>query len=659
MFAPVPVLCLTGEAQKETELTESQELTLDELIEEFEFLGDWEDQCRYLIELGEQLPDLAESEKAEVNRVLGCQSRVWLVLESRSDAQHIWFRAKSDSRLVDGLIVIVSLLFNGKSAEEILATDFRPPFKQLGLESHLVPQRRNGLFAMVERVRSLAKAIAAGEALAERLPAETCEPADTTPSAADEIKRGTAPASAAASPGADLAASRSTEVRVRPANHQFASKHAAAQQESARGAPTGEGQFAGQEATSLWDVEAVRAQFPALQHVNSAGRPIVFLDSAASAQKPQRVIDKETEVYEQYYANAYRGVYRFGDRVSRELEMVRQRIADHIGAESPELVFFTTGTTMGMNLIANAWGRKFLRKGDEILLTLAEHHANIVPWQWVAQQTGATVRFAPLTGDGELDLNAFDAMVTPRTRVISVSGVSNVLGTITPLAHLGEAAKKVGAILVVDGAQSVPHVPIHVVREHVDFLAFSAHKLYGPSGVGACYGRRALLESMDPFLCGGHMISSVDVNGFQTAPVPAKFEAGTLPIAQAIALGTAIEFVQQLTPEAIHAHEQQLLAYAQDRMATVPGMRMYGPRHTNRAAIIPFTVEGAAAQDVASLLDVYGVCVRHGHHCTMPLHDWLGVPATIRASFALYNTKADVDALVEGLHSARDVLKLS
>lgn len=602
-------------------MTESQELTLEELIEEFDFLGDWEDQCRYLIELGEQLPELAESERNEVNRVLGCQSRVWLVPESRSDAQHVWFRAKSDSRLVDGLIVIVSLLFNGKSAEEILATDFRQPFKQLGLEAHLVPQRRNGLFAMVERVRRLAKAFASGETFAPPAAAET-----TQPDALSASVPAVSPQRAVSAPASDGRGA----ARSRPAPSPAAA----------------------------FDVEAVRGKFPALQHFNSAGRPIVYLDSAASAQKPQAVIDKEVEVYEQYYANAYRGVYRFGDRISRELEQVRQRIADYIGAESSELVFFTAGTTMGMNLVANAWGRKFLRKGDEVLLTLSEHHANIVPWQWVAQQTGASVRFAPLTEQGELDLDAFDAMVNERTRVISVSGVSNVLGTITPLEHLSAAARRVGAIFVVDGAQSVPHVPIDVVRQHVDFLAFSGHKLYGPSGVGACYGRRELLESMDPFLCGGHMISSVDVHGFKTAPVPAKFEAGTLAIAQAIALGTAIEFVQQLTLEAIHAHEQQLLAYALERLATVPGIRMYGPRHTDRVAIIPFTIDGAAAQDIASLLDVHGVCVRHGHHCTMPLHDWLGVPATIRASFALYNTTADVDALVEGLLSAREVLKL-
>ncbi len=292
-------------------------------------------------------------------------------------------------------------------------------------------------------------------------------------------------------------------------------------------------------------------------------------------------------------------------------------------------------------------------------MNLLEHHANTVPWQWVAQQTGAVVKFAPLTREGELDIAAFDALVTSRTRVIAITGLSNVLGTITPLEHVSQCARRVGALLVVDGAQSVPHLPIDVVKQHVDFMAFSGHKLYGPSGVGVCYGRSAILEAMDPFLCGGHMISTVTTDGFTLAPAPAKFEAGTLPIAQAIALGSAIDFVQQYGLEAMHAHEQNLMQYALQQMIGIPGMRIFGPTHGDRGAIIPFVLEGAAAQDVASLLDVHGVCVRHGHHCTMPLHNWLGVPATIRASLGVYNTRADIDALVSGIHSAREVLKLN
>ncbi len=467
-------------------MTESQELTLEDLVEEFEFLGDWGEQCRYLIELGEQLPDLPESEKVEANRVVGCLSRVWLVPDSKTDREHVWFRAKSDGRLVDGLIVIVGLLFNGKSPKEILETDVRAPFKKLGLESHLAIQRRNGLQAMVERVRNLAKAIDSGS---------------TAPSA-----KAVGNGQASTPPPALRAVSDLTTASTAQ--------------------PTG----------GLIDVEAVRAQFPALAQHDSQGRPIIYLDSASSSQKPQVVIDKEREVYEQYYANAYRGVYRFGDRISRELEQVREKLANFLGAKSSDEIFFTSGATMGLNLVANAWGRKFLRPGDEVLLTLLEHHANTVPWQWVAQQTGAVVKFAPLTEEGDLDLAAFDSLVTARTKVISVTGLSNVLGTIIPLEHISDRARNVGALLVVDGAQSVPHLPMDVVQQHVDFMAFSGHKLYGPSGVGVCYGRSAILEAMDPFLCGGHMISTVTTEGFTTAPVPAKFEAGTLPIAQAIGL---------------------------------------------------------------------------------------------------------------------------
>ncbi len=602
-------------------MTESQELTLDDLVEEFEFLGDWGEQCRYLIELGEQLPDLAATEKVEANRVVGCLSRVWLVPDARTDREHVWFRAKSDGRLVDGLIVIVGLLFNGKSPQEILETDVRVPFKKLGLESHLAIQRRNGLQAMVERVRSLAQAIQSGSS-------------DTTHHADD------AQSQAASAESSATAAVPPTD-RLRGVSQVAASPQARATNHAVS-----------------FDVEKVRAQFPALQQVDRQGHRIVYLDSASSSQKPQAVIDKECEVYEQYYANAYRGVYRFGDRVSRELEQVREKAANFLGAKSSDEIFFTSGTTMGLNLVANAWGRKFLKPGDEVLLSLLEHHANTVPWQWVAQQTGAVVKFAPLNEQGELDVPAFDELVGPRTRVIAMTGLSNVLGTVLPLEHISKRAREVGALFVVDGAQSVPHLPLDVVREQVDFLAFSGHKLYGPSGVGVCYGRSAVLESMDPFLCGGHMISTVSTEGFTIAPVPAKFEAGTLPIAQAIALGAAIDFVQQLGLEAMHAHEQQLMRYALERMSQIPGVKVFGPTSDQRGAIIPFVVEGAAAQDVASLLDVHGVCVRHGHHCTMPLHDWLGVPATIRASLGVYNTMADVDALVTGLTAAREVLKL-
>lgn len=584
------------------------ELTIDELVEEFEFLGTWEDQCRYLIELGEELPDLAPSEKVEANRVHGCQSQVWLIPEVHQNGRGttIHIRAKSDARIVDGLIVALLSLTNGKSPREILETDYQQQFARLGLDSHLVPQRRNGLFSMVERVRTIAASL-------DR---------QTPPSKESATARVTSPIRESR-PALPLAA-------------------------------------AGDERSSQpLDIGVVRAQFPALHEILEGDVPVTFLDSASSAQKPQCVIDKEREVYERYYANAYRGVYRFGDRISRELEESRERLRKFLGADSTDEVIFTGGTTMGINLIANAWGRKHLKPGDEVLVNEMEHHANLVPWQWVAQQTGAILRFIPLTEDGRLDLERLDEVLSRKTRLVAVTGMSNVLGTVPPLTELIPRAKAVGALVLVDGAQSVPHMPTHVAADGIDFLAFSGHKLYGPTGIGVLYGRRAVLETMDPFLCGGHMIERVERNSFTLAHLPARFEAGTLPIAQAIALGRAVRFVEDLGFCPIHHHEQSVLRYAWDRLRAVPGLTVFGPDTAHRGAILSFTLAGAAAGDVASLLDLRGVFVRHGHHCTMPLHDKLGVPATVRASFGLYNTRADVDTLISAIDFARRELKLA
>ncbi|MFG0333402.1 MAG: SufS family cysteine desulfurase, partial [Maioricimonas sp. JB049] len=533
-------------------------ITIDELIEEFEFLGEWEDQCRYLIELGEELPDLPAHEKTEANRVHGCQSQVWFVPEisANNGSTRINLRAKSDARIVDGLIVVLLTLANGKTPREILDARFRDTFAELGLENHLVPQRRNGLYSMVERLRVIARGCLEAEGLTE--------------SPNPEIR----------SASSDLQVSDDdTDVKKKPL-----------------------------------DVEAVRAQFPALQQTLPSGMPVIYLDTAASAQKPQCVIDKEREVYEQYYANAYRGVYRFGDRVSSEIEHAREKVRQFISAAHVEEIAFTSGTTMSINIVANGWGRKFLKAGDEILLNEMEHHANFVPWQWVAQATGAVLRFIPLTDDGQLDLDRLDEVLSEKTKIVAVTGMSNVLGTVPPITEIARRARAVGAKILVDGAQNVPHMPVNVVGEDIDFLAFSGHKLYGPSGIGVLYGRRELLEEMDPFLCGGHMIDRVYKDRSEWAALPAKFEAGTLPIAQAIALGRAVEFVEELSLCAIHTHEQNVLRYATERLGEIPGLKIYGPAPGHKGAICSFTVENAAAQDLAQLLDLKGVCVRHGHH---------------------------------------------
>ncbi len=596
----------------------SSTIAIDEILEEFEFLEDWEEQCRYLIELGESLPDLDPAEKIEENRVHGCMSRVWFLpsLQQENGQTRIFIRAKSDAKIVDGLICVLLSLCNGRTPQEILAADYQGAFQKLGLETHLVPQRRNGLHSMLGRILTIAKQ-------------------------AEEHRH------------AGAANSKSPDMLADDAIH----GSRLAKGKSSSPLPLTETEAEKRRHTPL-DAAAVAADFPILRETLPSGAPIIFLDTAASAQKPQVVIDREKEVYEHYYANAYRGVYQFGDRVSRGLEEAREAVQHFIGAEHSDEIIFTAGTTMSINMVAAGWGRKFLKPGDEILVTQIEHHANLVPWQVVAQQTGAKLRFIPLAEDGQLDLSQLDQLVNERTRIAAITAMSNVLGTVPHLSEIQQKVKSVGGLLLVDAAQSVPHLPTHVIRQGIDFLAFSGHKLYGPSGVGVLYGRRELLSAMDPFMFGGHMVSQVYAERAEWAPLPAKFEAGTLPIAQAIALGTAVDYVTGLGLCAIHEYEQGLLRYAHQQLASVPGLKILGPTPEHKGAIVSFTLAGAAAQDIAQLLDLKGLCVRHGHHCTMPLHDLLHIPASVRASFGIYNSRGDVDALVEGLQFVRKQLRL-
>lgn len=415
------------------------------------------------------------------------------------------------------------------------------------------------------------------------------------------------------------------------------------------------------------DVEAVRRDFPILSRPLETGRhrkgtPPAFLDSGASAQKPQCVIDREREVQEQFFANAYRGVYYFGARVDEELEGSRSRIASFLSVDNTDEIIFTSGTTMSLNLVARAWGGRFLEPGDEVLITEMEHHANIVPWQMICAERGATLRWLPVTDDRQLDLSRLDEFLTTKTKMLAVTSMSNVLGTVNPIGELARRAHEVGSLICVDAAQSAPHQAIQATgdnEESVDFLAFSGHKLYGPTGIGVLYGRRELLCKMNPFLGGGHMIAQVHRDHSTWADPPAKFEAGTLPIVQAIALGSAIDYVECLGLSAIHAHESELLSYAHQRLGEIPGLTIHGPAVEHKGAICSFTIDGVAAEDLANLLDIRGVFVRHGHHCAMPLHEVLGVSASVRASFGVYNTRGDVDRLVDGLHFALERLGVS
>ncbi len=407
------------------------------------------------------------------------------------------------------------------------------------------------------------------------------------------------------------------------------------------------------------DIDAVRRDFPILGRPLAKGLQLVYLDSASSAQKPQAVIDKEVEVYENYYANAYRGVYRFGIQVDDGLELTRSKVQALLNAERSEEIVFTSGSTMAINTVAYGWARKNLQAGDEVLLNEMEHHANFVPWQQMAAQVGATCRMIPLTADLRLDMDRLGEVLGPRTKMVAVTGMSNVTGTINPIQELARRAHEVGALIAVDGAQSVPHQATDVRALDVDFLAFSGHKLCGPSGIGVLYGKYALLEEMDPLLYGGHMIDRVTREGSTWAPPPAKFEAGTSAIAQCVALSAAIDYLEKLGIAAISAHESRLTSYAHERLLQVPGLKIYGPAPPHKGAIVSFTIEGAHPEDLAQLLDRRGVFVRHGHHCTMPLHDLMGVSATVRASFGVYTSRADIDALVEAIQFAREKLRLA
>lgn len=407
-----------------------------------------------------------------------------------------------------------------------------------------------------------------------------------------------------------------------------------------------------------FDIQAVRGDFPILARRLPNGTTLVYLDNGATAQKPLAVLNKLREVEETYNANVHRGIHQLGDRVTVELESAREKLRSFINAAESAEVIFTSGTTMSINLVAHAWARKFLKPGDEIALSEMEHHSNLVPWQQAAKATGAKLRFLPLTADGRLDPSHFDRVITRKTKLVAVTAMSNVLGSINPIRELTLQAHRVGAVISVDGAQSVPHLRTDVRDLGVDFLAFSGHKLYGPTGIGVLYGRRELLEAMDPFLCGGNMINEVHLESSTWAELPSKFEAGTIPIAEAIGLGSAVDYVQSLGFDAIHTQEAKLTQKAMQLLPRVPGVTVYGPSAEHRGSIVSFTVEHIHPHDLADLFDDKGVAVRAGHHCTMPLHEWLDVPATARASFAFYNTESEVDVLIDAIHYARRKFRL-
>ena len=397
------------------------------------------------------------------------------------------------------------------------------------------------------------------------------------------------------------------------------------------------------------DPYALRADFPILSTTTSHGKPLVYLDSAATSQKPRVVIDAVDAFYRTYNANVHRGIYEIGERSTAAYEAARASVARFIGAPDAHEIVFTRNATEAINLVAYSWGRRSVGRGDAVVLTEMEHHANLVPWQILVQDVDGDLEFIPITDDGILRLDVYEVLLRLRPRLVAFTHVSNTLGTITPAREMVEMAHAAGALVLVDGAQAVPHLPVDVTELGCDFYVFSGHKVLAPMGSGALWARRELLESMPPFLAGGEMIREVHLRRSAFNEIPWKFEAGTPDVAAAIGLGAAAEYLMAIGMDRVRAHEADLTRYALDRLAGVRGITLYGPPADGRSGVVPFNIEGVHPHDVAQVLDRSGVCVRAGHHCTMPLHERLDLSATARASFNVYSTHEDVDALVGGL----------
>ena len=408
-------------------------------------------------------------------------------------------------------------------------------------------------------------------------------------------------------------------------------------------------------AIRAYDVGAVRGDFPILGRPID-GKPLVYLDNAASAQKPVAVIEAEKRVYEEEYANIHRGLYRLSERATARYEAARETVRRFLNAAEAHEIVFTRNTTEAINLVAASYGRHVLKPGDEIVITALEHHSNIVPWQMLRDEKGLVLKVAPVGDDGEFPLSDFADLLTDRTRLVAVAHMSNVLGTVLPVRDITRLAHAAGARVLVDGAQAVTHLPVDVRDIGCDFYAFSGHKLYGPTGIGVLYGREAVLDAMPPYQGGGDMILSVSFERSEWAPLPAKFEAGTPAFAQAAGLAAAIDYVSNLGMGRIAAHEGDLLAHATRRLRAVPGLRLIGTA-PGKASVLSFALDAAHPHDIAQVLDGAGICIRAGHHCAMPLMERFGVPATARASFGLYNTRGEVDALAGALETVEEMFR--
>jgi cysteine desulfurase/selenocysteine lyase len=588
-------------------------ITLAEINAEFQELDDPTDRMTYLVEIGQTLPPLDEKYRTESNRVLGCQSMVWLVAHKRPGTPPtLTFTADSDAPMVRGLIAILLAVYSGKTPAEILAFPIEELLTRLKLRAFITPMRSNGLFSMIKRVRHLAEE-ASGSPAAATASGSTLPLMPLQPRAASSNQ----PASGNGRPGV-----KPELVLELPLN-----------------------------------VETIRADFPILTTTLAEGYPLTYLDSAASTQRPRQVIEAVVEAYEHYYSNVHRGGHALAAESTERYEAARESIRGLVNARSTTEIIFCSGTTGAINLVARSWGDANLQVGDEIVLTEMEHHSNIVPWQQLADRTGATIRWVPITDGFELDMAAYDRLLSPRTKVVAVTAVSNVLGTINPVGEIIRRAHAVGAIVLVDAAQAVPHEPLDVRAWDADFVAFSGHKMLGPSGVGVLYGRENLLDAMPPFIGGGSMIKTVTKDGFTPADLPYKFEAGTPMIVPAIGLGKAVQYLQTVDMEKIRQHELVLTRLAHDLLADVPGLSILGPAPEKKGGIVSFAIDGVHPDDVSKFLDLHGIAIRAGHHCAMPLHTRLGISASSRASFYFYNTPAEVERLATSVRDAQRVLK--
>ncbi|MED4973087.1 cysteine desulfurase [Geobacillus kaustophilus NBRC 102445] len=399
------------------------------------------------------------------------------------------------------------------------------------------------------------------------------------------------------------------------------------------------------------NVNDIRALFPIL-HQDVNGHPLVYFDSAATSQKPLPVIEALDRYYREYNSNVHRGVHTLGTKATDAYEGAREKVRRFLNAQSAQEIIFTRGTTAALNLVAASYGRANVKEGDEIVITYMEHHSNLIPWQQLAKQTGATLKYIPMQEDGTIDLRDVEATVTEAAKIVAIAHVSNVLGTINPVREIARLAHERGAVVVVDAAQSAPHMKVDVQELDCDFLALSGHKMCGPTGIGVLYGKKKWLEQMEPVEFGGEMIDFVELYDSTWKELPWKFEGGTPIIAGAIGLGAAIDFLEQVGLDAIAAHEHELAQYALERMADIDGVTVYGPKE--RAGLVTFNIEGVHPHDVATVLDAEGVAIRAGHHCAQPLMKWLGVTATARASFYLYNTKEEIDAFIAALQKAKE-----